>query len=247
LTDTVRSIMRIVPALDLRGGRVVRLGEHGDFGSEQAYADGEAAAVTLARRFVEAGAGLLHVVDLDAARGTGNNRELVRRLVAGAGAEVEVSGGVRSAEAAAAWLEAGAAYVAMGTAAVRDPDLLASVAAAHPGRVLAALDVRGGRPAVTGWDRVADVTVAETLAGWAAAPVAGLIVTSIDRDGTLGGPDLALLAEVVRLTDRPVTYSGGVGSLADVRAVAAAGAAGVILGRALLEGLVPLAEAIALG
>jgi phosphoribosylformimino-5-aminoimidazole carboxamide ribotide isomerase len=238
--------MRVVPALDLRGGRVVRLGEHGDFGRERAYADGPGPAVALARRYVAAGARRLHVVDLDAARGSGDNRALVERLVVDAAAEVEVAGGIRSADAAARWLDAGAAAVIMGTAAVRDPALLTRVAEDHPGRVMAALDVRGGRPAVTGWDELTDLTVAEALARWADAPLAGLIVTSIDRDGTLGGPDAALLAEVVRATDRPVTYSGGVGSLEDVRAVAAAGAAAVILGRSLLEGLIPLDEALAL-
>jgi phosphoribosylformimino-5-aminoimidazole carboxamide ribotide isomerase len=238
--------MRIVPALDLRGGRVVRLGEHGDFGRERAYAAGPDAAVALARRYVEAGAVRLHVVDLDAARGSGDNRGLVARLVAEAGAEVQVSGGVRSAEAAARWLDAGAGAVVMGTAAVRDPALLAAVAAAHPGRVLAALDVRAGRPAVTGWGELTGLTVAEALTSWADAAVAGIVVTSIDRDGTLGGPDLALLSEVLRRTSRPVTYSGGIGSLADLRTVAAAGASAVILGRSLLEGLVPLAEALAL-
>ena len=134
----------------------------------------------------------------------------------------------------------------MGTVAVRDPDLLARVAAAHPGRVLAALDVRGGRPAVTGWSAVEELTVAAALARWADAPLAGVVLTSVDRDGTLGGPDLPLLAEVVAASRHPVTYSGGVGSLADLRAVAAAGAAAVILGRSLLEGLVPLADALAL-
>jgi len=238
--------MRIVPALDLRAGRVVRLGEHGDFGRERAYADGPDAVVALARRYVEAGARRLHVVDLDAARGSGDNRELVGRLLAEAEAEVQVSGGVRSAEAAARWLDAGAAAVAMGTAAVRDPALLVRVADAHPGRVLAALDVRGGRPAVGGWSEVADLTVPATLARWADAPLAGLVVTSVDRDGTLAGPDVALLTEVTAATGLPVTYSGGVASLADVRAVAAAGAAAVILGRSLLEGLVPLAEVMAL-
>ena len=237
--------MRIVPALDLRGGRVVRLGEHGDFGRERAYAASPEAAVALARRYVGAGARRLHVVDLDGARGSGDNRALIGRLVADAGAEVQVSGGVRTAEAASRWLDAGAAAVVMGTAAVRDPALLARVAAAHPGRVLAALDVRGGRPAVRGWGEVAELTVAEMLARWAGAPVAGLVLTSVDRDGTLSGPDLTLLAEVVRRTDLPVTYSGGVGSLADVRAVAAAGASAVILGRSLLEGLIPLADALA--
>lgn len=238
--------MRIVPALDLRGGRVVRLGEHGDFGSERAYADGPDAAVALARRYVEAGAGRLHVVDLDAARGSGDNRGLVARLVAEAGAEVQVSGGIRSAEAAARWLDAGAGAVVMGTAAVRDPALLAAVAAAHPGRVLAALDVRHGRPAVAGWGEVTGLSVDQALARWADAPVAGVVVTSIDRDGTLAGPDVALLAGVLRRTSRPVTYSGGIACVADLRAVAAAGAAAVILGRSLLEGLIPLADALEL-
>lgn len=238
--------MRIVPALDLRGGRVVRLGEHGDFARERAFADSPEAAVALAARYVEAGARRLHVVDLDAARGSGDNRELVRRLVTDAGAEVQVAGGVRSAADADALIAAGAAAVAMGTAAVRDPALLARVARRHPGRVLAALDVRSGRPAVSGWGEVADLTVAEMLARWADAPLAGLVVTSVDRDGTLAGPDLALLAEVTAAVGLPVTYSGGVGSLGDVRAVAAAGAAAVILGRSLLEGLVPLDEVLGL-
>jgi phosphoribosylformimino-5-aminoimidazole carboxamide ribotide isomerase len=235
----------IVPALDIRGGRVVRLGEHGDFGRERAFADGPDQTVALARRYVDAGARRLHVVDLDAARGAGDNRALVGRLVSEAGAEVEVAGGVRSREIAERWLDTGAAAVVMGTAAVRDPALLARVAAAHPGRVLAALDVRGDRPAVTGWAEVADLTVLEVLARWADAPVAGLVVTSVDRDGTLGGPDLALLAQVVGATRQPVTYSGGIASLADLRAVADAGAGSVILGRSLLEGLIPLAAALA--
>jgi phosphoribosylformimino-5-aminoimidazole carboxamide ribotide isomerase len=242
----VRAEMRIVPALDVREGRVVRLGEHGDFARQRAFAEGPDAAVALASRYVEAGARRLHVVDLDAARGSGDNRDLVRRLVTEARAEVQVAGGVRSAADADRWVEAGAAAVAMGTAAVRDPALLARVARRHPGRVLAALDVRGGRPAVSGWGEVADLTVAEMLARWRNAPLAGLVVTSVDRDGTLAGPDLALLAEVTATAAVPVTYSGGVGSLADVRAVAGAGAAAVILGRALLEGLVGLDEAMTL-
>lgn len=237
--------MLVLPALDVRAGRVVRLGEHGDFGSETAYADGAAAAVALARRYVEAGAARLHVVDLDAARGSGNNRALIARLVADAGVAVQVAGGIRSLEDADAWLDAGAAAVVLGTAAVRDPDLLAAVAAARPGHVLAALDVRDGRPAVAGWGSVEERTVAGVLASWAAAPLAGVVVTSVDRDGTLGGPDLELLRQVVAGSPHPVTYSGGAATLDDVRSVAAAGAAAVILGRSLLEGLVPLSEAVA--
>lgn len=238
--------MRIVPALDLRGGRVVRLGEHGDFARERAFAASPDAVVALASQYVEAGARRLHVVDLDAARGTGHNRDLVARLVSEAGAEVQVAGGVRSAADADRWIAVGAAAVAMGTAAVRDPALLARVARRHPGRVLAALDVRGGRPAVSAWGEIADLTVAEMLARWADAPLAGLVVTSVDRDGSLAGPDLGLLGEVTAITDVPVTYSGGVGSLADVRSVARAGATAVILGRSLLEGLVRLADVLAL-
>ncbi len=238
--------MRVVPALDLRGGRVVRLAEHGDFGAETAYADGPDAAVDLARRYVAAGAGRLHVVDLDAARGSGDNRPLVERLVAGAGAEVQVAGGIRSEADAGRWLAAGATAVVIGTAAIRDPALLARVAAGNPGRVLAALDVRHGRPAVSGWSAVEELTVASALARWADAALAGVVVTSVDRDGTLSGPDVALLGEVVGAVRHPVTYSGGVGSLADLRTVAAAGASAVILGRSLLQGIIPLAEALAL-
>jgi phosphoribosylformimino-5-aminoimidazole carboxamide ribotide isomerase len=238
--------VRIVPALDLRGGRVVRLAEHGDFGAETAYADGPEAAVGLARRYVTAGAGRLHVVDLDAARGSGDNRSLVERLVADAGAEVEVAGGIRSPADAERLLAAGAAAVVMGTAAIRDPALLARIAGEHPRRVLAALDVRHGRPAVRGWSAVEDLTVAAALARWSDVPLAGVILTSVDRDGTLGGPDVGLLAEVIAVSPHPVAYSGGVASLADLRAVAAAGASAAILGRSLLEGLIPLAEALAI-
>jgi phosphoribosylformimino-5-aminoimidazole carboxamide ribotide isomerase len=233
------------PALDLRGGRVVRLGEHGDFGRETAFASGPDQAVALAKAFVVAGARRLHVVDLDAARGDGDNRDLVGRLVSEAGAEVEVSGGVRSADDVERWLAAGAGVVAIGTAAVRDPALLEAVARRHPGRVAAALDVRGGLPAVRGWAAVEQRTVAEVLAGWAGAALESVIVTSVDRDGTMAGPDLALLHDVLSATVHPVTYSGGVASLADVKLLAAAGAAAVILGRSLLEGHVQLAEALA--
>jgi phosphoribosylformimino-5-aminoimidazole carboxamide ribotide isomerase len=154
-----------------------------------------------------------------------------------------VAGGVRSLADAERWLASGAAAVVMGTAAVRQPVLLAEVAAAHPARVLAALDVRGGRPAVTGWSATADVSVPELLRQWEEAPLAGVIVTSVDRDGTLVGPDLRLLAVAQAASSHQLTYSGGTASLADLEALAAAGAGGVILGKSLLEGLIPLAEA----
>lgn len=238
--------MRVLPALDLLAGRVVRLGEHGDFTRPKAYADQADDALRLARRYAAAGAPRLHVVDLDAARGSGDNRALVQRLIAEAGAEVEVAGGVRSEAAAERWVECGAAAVVMGTAAVRDPALLSRVAAAHPGRVLAALDVREGRSVVRGWSEMEQLSVADVLSRWERASVAGIVVTSVDRDGTLRGPDLDLLSEVLSRTELPVTYSGGIASLDDLGAVAAAGAAGVILGRSLLEGLIQITDALSL-
>ena len=232
--------MLIIPALDLRGGGVVRL-QKGDFARETAYT---ADAVQLAGEYAEAGARRLHVVDLDAARGSGDNRSLVERIVAEVGMEVQVAGGVRSLEDVERWLGGGAVAVVMGTVAVREPATLAAVSDAHPGRVLAALDVRAGRPAVSGWLAVEERTVRQTLALWADAALAGVIVTSVDRDGTLTGPDLDLLREALDATDHPVTYSGGIASLDHLRAVADSGANGVILGKSLLEGRIELKSVV---
>lgn len=235
--------MLVLPSLDLTEGRAVRL-LRGDLGRQTSYAPDPEAVLALATRLQEAGARRLHVVDLDAATGQGDNRGLVERLVVETRLEVQVAGGVRSEEHAARWLEAGAAAVVMGTTAVREPDTLAAVAAAHRGRVLAALDVRDGRPAVTGWSAVEETAVADLLRRWEALPLEGVILTSVDRDGTLAGPDLDLLALGLRTTRHRVTYSGGVASLADLEALARAGADAVILGKSLLEGLVPPSEAL---
>jgi phosphoribosylformimino-5-aminoimidazole carboxamide ribotide isomerase len=232
--------VEVIPALDLRGGRVVRL-RQGDFATERAYADDPAAA---AAAYAAAGARRLHVVDLDAARGRGHNRGAVAAILDRAPVAVQVAGGIRGAAAAERWLEAGAAAVVMGTAAVRSPELLVKVAVRRPGRVLAALDVKAGRPAVSGWTDVEDLGLERLLEAWQEAPLAGVVLTSVERDGTLGGPDLEILARVRALTRHPVTYSGGIASLADVRAVREAGAAAVILGRSLLEGRLRLEEAL---
>jgi phosphoribosylformimino-5-aminoimidazole carboxamide ribotide isomerase len=185
------------------------------------------------------------VVDLDASRGSGDNRDLIRRLVESSRLAVQVAGGVRTADDVEAWLGAGAATVVMGTTAVREPEVLRTCAELLPGRVLAALDVRAGRPAVTGWSEVADTSVEEVLEAWQEAPLAGVVVTSIDRDGTMAGPDLDLLARVISISRHPVTYSGGIGSLDDLAALAGSGASAAILGKALFEGRFTLAEALA--
>lgn len=232
--------MQIIPALDLRGAKVVNL-HQGDFARETAYADEP---LGMARAYVEAGAQRLHVVDLDAARGSGDNRDWLERLLAELRVEVQVAGGVRDEEAAARWLEAGAALVVLGTTAVRQPEVLAEIAGRHPARVLAALDVRGGRPAVTGWLAEEAIELDDLLARWDRAELAGIVLTSIDQDGTMAGPDLAMLARVRGTSRHPVTYSGGIGTPADLRRLRAAGAHGAILGRALLDGRFTLSEAL---
>lgn len=232
--------MRLVPALDLRGGRVVRL-RTGDFGQETRYGDDP---LSLARGYEEAGAEALHLVDLDAARGAEAQDALVLRVVEGTRLAVQVAGGMRDEVAVRRWLDVGAASVVMGTTAVRDPGLLREIAAAHPGRVQAALDVRAGAPAVAGWlETEATLTIAGLLGRWEEAPLASVIVTSIDRDGTLAGPDLEVLRLARASTRHRLTYSGGIGSLEDLRAAAGTGADAVILGKSLLEGRFTFAEA----
>jgi phosphoribosylformimino-5-aminoimidazole carboxamide ribotide isomerase len=185
------------------------------------------------------------VVDLDGAAGTGENRELVRRLIDGSGLAVQVAGGVRAPADVEAWLSAGAAMVVMGTTAVRDPKVVRTCAESWPGRVVAALDARAGLLSVTGWTADEERPIEEVLSAWDGASLAGVIVTSIDRDGTLAGPDLELLSRVLAATPHPVAYAGGIGSLHDLAALAQAGAAAAILGKALFEGRFTLAEALA--
>lgn len=234
--------MLVIPAIDVRGGRIVRLVQ-GDFERETVYGSDVLAQATA---FAAAGARRLHVVDLDAARGQGDNRSLVERLVAETGVAVQVAGGVRSKADVDHWLSAGAAAAVMGTAAVLSPATLLEAAAAYPDRVMAALDVKSGRPAVTAWDMVAEIGLGDILQRWTPGRLGGVILTSVDRDGTLEGPDLELLAEVRTAASWPVIYSGGISSLDDIRLVAAAGAGGVILGKSLLEGRFSLSQALSL-
>ncbi len=241
---------RILPAIDLRGGRVVRLVQ-GDFARETAFGDDPAA---MARMFATAGARWLHVVDLDGARaGEPRQLEAVAALVEAVsdmGCAVEVAGGLRSGAAVDAALGAGAARVVLGTAAVEDPTLVAALVARHgPARLAVALDIRDGLAVGQGWSAEAPgIPAAAALAELAAAGARVFEVTAIDRDGTMGGPDLglyrALLSEVHN--DRvDVIASGGIRSVADLRAVRELGCAGAIVGRALYDGSLPIGEALA--
>lgn len=236
----------ILPAIDLRGGRVVRL-VRGDFARETVFGD----PVEVAARFVEEGASWLHVVDLDGARDPAARQlAVVASIVAGVGerACVEVAGGLRTEAAVDGALRAGAARAVVGTSVLRDPGFAARLVAAHgPDRVAVALDIRDGLAVGHGWRPGAPgIPVDEAVGALADAGVTTFEVTAIDRDGTLAGPDVDLLARVVGLGRGAVIASAGVASAADVRRVRDLGCAGAIVGRALYDGRLALPDALAL-
>lgn len=238
--------MDLYPAIDLRGGRCVRLFQ-GDYAQETVYHDDP---VSQARAFAAAGAGWLHVVDLDAAR-TGHpaNRDAVARIANAVDVRVQTGGGVRDEAAADALFEAGAARVVLGTAALEQPALVARLAARYP--VAVGLDARGREVAVRGWLRSSGQDLLDVARGFEDQGVEALVVTEIGRDGTLEGPDVEGLAEVLDATSLEVIASGGVGTLDDLRTLAALrggggrALAGVIVGRALYEARFTVAEALA--
>lgn len=245
--NPVHGTFAILPAIDLRGGRVVRL-VRGDFARETVYGDDPLA---VAARFVEEGAGWLHVVDLDGARDPAARRvDVVAAIVAGVGerTRVEVSGGLRDEAAVDEVMRAGAARAVVGTSALRDPRFAARLVAAHGAkRIAVALDVRDGLAVGHGWRPGAPgIPVDEAVGALADAGVTTFEVTAIDRDGTLAGPDVGLLARVVRLERGAVVASAGIASPADVRDVRDLGCAGAIVGRALYDGRLALADALAL-
>ena len=233
--------MVVIPAIDILGGRCVRL-VRGDFDHPKVYSDDPA---EVAEEFAHAGAEHVHVVDLDAARGSGDNRGVIQSILRRKDLKVQVAGGVRTAQTVDQWLTAGAHAVVMGTAAVRDPRLLERCARSHPAQVLAALDVRNNQAAVSGWTETEPVMIGALLGRWDGLPLAGAVLTSIEQDGTLGGPDLKTLARARAMTSLTLQYSGGVTSLEDIGRVAAAGAQAVIIGKALYEGKFTLEQALA--
>jgi phosphoribosylformimino-5-aminoimidazole carboxamide ribotide isomerase len=226
----------VIPAVDLLGEEAVRL-EQGDYVRVVAHASPE----ELVRRFAGAGARLVHLVDLDGARSGVLRPELIASLAAAAApARVQASGGVRSVADAERLVAAGAARVVVGTAAFGDAGALDAFAAALGDALAVAIDVRDGRIATRGWREDGGIDVDEAVDRCVAAGVARLHCTAIDRDGTLGGPDVALLRHVVERSGLPVVAAGGVSSEADVAAIAAAGCEAAVVGRALLEGRLPL-------
>ena len=241
------STFELLPAIDLIEGRVVRL-RRGDFDQETSYGDDP---VAVARAFSDAGAGWLHVVDLDGARaGEPRQLALAASIIAEVHGEVrvEVGGGLRSAEAIAGALGTGAARAVIGTALLRDPDLAASLVARHgPDRLVASIDVRDGLALGEGWrDGAPGLPAGDAVARLAAAGIETFEVTAIERDGLLEGPDLDLLRRLVALGRGRIIASGGVSSIDDVIAVEAAGCAGAIVGRALYEDRIDLRALLAM-
>jgi len=224
--------MIAVPAVDLREGACVQL-------VGGAYADERvrlADPLAAARHWVACGFTRLHVVDLDAATGRGDNAAVIRDLVAGAGVPASVGGGVRDDAAIDAWLACGAASVVVGTRAVEDPAWLAAVAARHPGRVTVAADVRERRVVTRGWAGDGARGVDEFVASLGGLPLAGVLVTEVHSEGRLAGPDLELVAAVVAATRLPVIASGGIASIQDLARLQQAGAAQAVIGMALYTG-----------
>lgn len=231
--------MKIIPAVDVLGGRVVRL-RQGDYGAVTDYGDSPAEQVAAWR---EAGAEWVHVIDLGGAR-TGKPDPVLWREVTGRGAAVQWGGGIRGREEAEAAFRAGIARVIMGTAAVWEPSRLAEAAAGYPERVMAAVDVKDGRAAGRGWleeGREMESVVEAVLA----AGVGSLLVTAVRRDGTLQGPDWELLSRVRRLApEAHIQAAGGIAGVDDLRRLSEEGMDGAVVGRALYEGTVDLAEAL---
>jgi len=231
------------PAIDLKQGKVVRLAE-GDMARATVYAEDPAAQ---ARAFAQAGADSLHVVDLDGAfAGESRNAAAVEAILAATDAAVQVGGGIRTRAAIDRWLALGVARVILGTAALADPGLVRAAARDHPGRIVVAVDARDGRVATGGWADISDMPVADLARRFEDAGVAALLFTDVGRDGLLKGVNLEATAALARAVSLPVIASGGLASLAEIAALKAVpGIAGVIAGRALYDGRIALADALA--
>jgi phosphoribosylformimino-5-aminoimidazole carboxamide ribotide isomerase len=232
----------VFPAIDLKSGQVVRLAE-GDMARATVYGENPAAQ---AQAFAKAGATHLHVVDLDGAfAGESINGGAVAAIVAKFPGKVQLGGGIRNRASVERWLDIGVERVVIGTAALEDPDFVREAAAAHPGRIVVAVDARDGFVATKGWADVSTVSVAELGHRFEDAGVAALLFTDVGRDGLLKGCNveatLALAAEVAI----PVIASGGVADINDIHALTGQpGIEGVITGRALYDGRLDLAEAL---
>ena len=231
--------MHAYPAIDIRGGQCVRLVQ-GDYARETVFGDDP---VAMAKLWVAQGADRLHLVDLDGAKaGRPVNADVIKRVVAAVNVPVQLGGGVRTADDLAAVFDWGVRWAVLGSVAVTDPAFLLASAEQFPGRVVLGLDARAGRVATGGWLETSATLATELARRAQDAPLFAVVYTDIARDGTMAGPNLDALAEMIAATKLPVIASGGVSQLADVAAIAARNAFGVIVGRALYDGAVTLPD-----
>jgi phosphoribosylformimino-5-aminoimidazole carboxamide ribotide isomerase len=228
----------LYPAIDLKEGACVRL-RRGDMAAATVFNRDPA---DQARRFVKAGAEWLHVVDLDGAfAGKSVNRSAVEAILAAVAIPCQLGGGIRDHAAVDGWLAAGVARVVLGTAALKNPELVREACRRHPGRIAVGIDARAGK----GWAETSDLSTLDLAARFADAGVAAIVFTDVERDGIMEGANVAATARLAQATSIPVIASGGVSGLGDLAALKAAGAAGAIVGRALYDGGLDLAEALA--
>ncbi len=234
--------VEIWPAIDLRGGKCVRL-QQGDYGRETVFGEDPAA---MAHHWVELGARQLHLVDLDGARdGLPANLPSIEAIMAAVPVPCELGGGIRSEETIQRLLDLELQRLVIGTLAIREPDWFRRMCRKFPGRLVLGIDARDGQVATDGWLETSDVAATELARRLAAEPLSAIVYTDIATDGMLQGPNLPAMAAMQAAVDVPVVASGGVTSVEDVASLAAAGMAGCIIGRALYEGTLTLPQALA--
>jgi phosphoribosylformimino-5-aminoimidazole carboxamide ribotide isomerase len=234
--------MQIWPAIDLRGGKCVRL-RQGDYQQETVFGDDPA---EMARGFVAQGARLLHLVDLDGARdGHSVNRQAVRDIVRAVNIPCELGGGIREESTIQDLLDLGLHRLVIGTKALKQPDWLRAMADKFPGRLAVGIDAKNGRVATDGWLEVSSIEATKLVSELETLPLAAIIYTDIAKDGMMEGPNFDEMADMKRATKHPVIASGGVTVASDVKKLAQLGLDGCIIGRTLYEGKLTIAEALA--
>jgi phosphoribosylformimino-5-aminoimidazole carboxamide ribotide isomerase len=233
--------MQIWPAIDLRGGKCVRL-QQGDYKRETVFGDDPAA---MARRWVDEGAEYLHLVDLDGARdGTSANKAAVAAILAAVDIPCELGGGVRDEATIKSWLDAGLYRLVIGTKALKEPDWFREMCRTYPQQLVLGIDARNGRVATDGWLDVSDVSATDMAKQYADEPLAAIVYTDIAKDGMMAGTNLPAMLEMKEAVDIPVIASGGVTNVEDVRQLARMDMAGCIIGRALYERTLTIADAV---
>lgn len=240
----MRRALQVWPAIDLYGGRCVRLVQ-GDFLRETVFSTDP---VAVAAEWKRRGARRLHIVDLNGARdGVAAHAAVVQQIVQQVGLAVQLGGGIRDEAVIRHWLDVGVARLVVGTRAVQDPDWVVAMGHRFPGQLVLGLDARQGQVAIQGWQNNTHVTVVDLLERVAGAPLAAVVYTDIARDGTLGGPNLEAIRQVCQATRLPVVASGGIATIDDVRQLASLPVEGCIIGRAFYEGTLRWEELRQLG